>query len=78
VGIPVEREPDGLEPRECCVFCDSPTRYWYIPKNMPVCKTCAGNHKDFQVPSAEQILARFSAGDHNEEGSRKYTRIKFH
>lgn len=32
----------GLEEvQERCFFCRVPTRYWYMPKNEPCCRSCA-------------------------------------
>lgn len=58
--IPIEQEPDGLEPLECCVFCESPTRWWYVKANAPVCQTCSPKFLISNVPTVSQLLARCS------------------
>lgn len=51
--IPVEREPDEfrLLPLEYCCFCFSPTPFWYTPKDVAVCPSCAETKTPDQVPS---------------------------
>lgn len=48
--IPIEKEPDGLgndfrHLYEHCYFCDTPTKYWHIKTNQPVCQGCSKTHK---------------------------------
>lgn len=44
-AIPVEREPEELGGEfgcyEDCYFCATPTPFWNIEKNTPVCEKCA-------------------------------------
>ncbi len=48
--IIVEKEPDGLgnafrHQYEHCYFCNTPTKYWHIPTNQPVCTCCSKNRE---------------------------------
>jgi hypothetical protein len=50
--IRVEREPkDWGQPHERCAFCWFPTPYWYMPRDVAVCKYCAGKVSKDDVPS---------------------------
>lgn len=38
------------EPAEHCAFCKAPTHYWYVPKDVAVCPTCAEVRNADDVP----------------------------
>lgn len=41
------KEPPGLgSPLERCVRCNTPTRYWLQPRNVPCCKECVLPKRD--------------------------------
>lgn len=57
-GIPIAQEPKDLTQAmgsmvERCCFCDQPTAFWHLPKDVAVCKTCAASHAVAQVPDKE-------------------------
>ncbi len=39
---------------ERCCFCRRPTRYWYLPKDVACCRTCAGRAAPEDVPTKKQ------------------------
>lgn len=40
----------GLESvMEQCYFCKTPTRYWHLPKNEPVCQSCSIFHNEDEI-----------------------------
>lgn len=51
MAIRVTREPAGPPPYERCCFCRTPTSFWYTPKDVPCCPTCAKTHKVDDVPT---------------------------
>lgn len=34
---------------EDCIFCETPTAYWHMATNMPVCQSCAENVDESDV-----------------------------
>lgn len=51
--IEVTKDPDELNEfgTEHCCFCRRPTRYWFTPKDVPVCRACAPHANEKDVPS---------------------------
>lgn len=42
----------GLEKLvERCTLCNKPTRYWYTPRNVPLCPDCAVVSKASDLPN---------------------------
>ena len=52
MNIPITPEDDPQEPFEHCIFCATPTAYWYIPANRPVCPVCSVCYNVSQIKSA--------------------------
>jgi hypothetical protein len=51
---------DGTGPddvRERCAFCRAKTRYWFAPKDVAVCPTCAEIKTASQVPTKRDWVA---------------------
>lgn len=55
-----DKEPKWL-PAEPCAFCKMPTRYWYAPKDVAVCQTCAEVKSEAEVPSKRDWLVSHGA-----------------
>ena len=51
--IPIKLEPKDCQemPREDCYFCNSPTRFWHLRTNNPVCHICCKVHKTSELPN---------------------------
>lgn len=61
--IPIEKEPDGLgnifrHLYEHCYFCDTPTKYWHIKTNQPVCQCCSKTHKVSELEKSHPDLPK--------------------
>lgn len=43
MAIQIEREPSCFDSAdaELCIFCNTPTRFWNVEENKPVCESCA-------------------------------------
>lgn len=57
--VSVTPEPPGLEPfgiERCCV-CDVPTKFWYTPKDVALCKPCAANAQEADLPAKPEWMA---------------------
>jgi len=50
--IKTELEPEDLRfiIPELCVFCKTPTRYWHLRTNQPVCRPCSKIEKVKNIP----------------------------
>lgn len=48
--IPVTKD-DAPDPGEHCCFCYRLTRFWYEPKDVAVCQSCADTHEPSEVPT---------------------------
>ncbi len=46
--VEVRQEFGGIV--ESCVFCWSPTRYWHLNTNNPVCLFCSRRHRVSELP----------------------------
>jgi len=56
-GLKVTLEPDDFgPPYERCCLCRKSTRYWYTPKDVPLCPKCAHGAKRSQIPSKEEWM----------------------
>lgn len=55
IGVKHDGE-HAYSPAENCVFCDLPTRYWYVPKDVPVCPDCAKEAEAHEVPNKRDWL----------------------
>lgn len=45
----------GLEEvHEKCYFCATPTVFWHLPTNKPVCEECASTHTVSELPKRKQ------------------------
>jgi hypothetical protein len=55
MAIPIEPEDKILCAceQECCVFCNSPTIYWAVAVNRPVCPQCSVKFDLIDVPYAK-------------------------
>ena len=50
--MPIPLTEDDLpDPGENCCFCFKLTRFWYQPKDVAVCPSCASDHTPDDVPS---------------------------
>lgn len=51
--IEITRDPDDLAEftTEHCCFCRRPTRYWFAPKDVAVCRACAPHAEAKDVPT---------------------------
>ncbi len=51
--ISIKLEPKDYQemPREDCYFCNSPTRYWHLGTNNPICPLCSRFHKVKELPN---------------------------
>ncbi len=59
MSVRVQREPNTTpfsEVAENCCRCRMPTRYWYTPKDVALCLTCATMVKPSDIPSKAQWL----------------------
>lgn len=57
--LTVTPEPSGLEPfgiERCCV-CDTRTTFWYTPKDVALCPTCAETADATALPTKAQWCA---------------------
>lgn len=54
VKVPPEMAALGKEP---CCFCFTFTNFWYRPKDVAVCKSCAIEKKPSEVPSKKMWCA---------------------
>lgn len=45
MNIPITAEDEEMFENtgsyENCIFCDEPTKYWYVSVNRPVCPVCS-------------------------------------
>lgn len=55
ITVTHDKEPNWW-PAESCAFCNAPTRYWYVPKDVAVCPSCAEKHEPADVPCKRQWL----------------------
>ena len=46
----VAHDGEKLAMERCC-FCWKRTNYWYSPKDVAVCRSCAKTHKVSEVPA---------------------------
>ncbi len=62
MAITVTRDPDG-GPGECCFHCFSPTTFWYEPKDVACCPSCAKTVEPADVPTkaawCRAVLAKY-------------------
>ena len=59
MAIVVTPEPDPTpNVMEVCVFCRTPTRYWYTPSDVACCQNCAKEANPEDVPTKEQWCRR--------------------
>lgn len=49
ITVTHDQEP-ASEPAEPCAFCKAPTRYWFKPKDVAVCPSCAELRTADEVP----------------------------
>lgn len=55
MGIPIEREPEGLGPdHERCIFCRLPTVHWATSHDIAVCPDCAPHHEASELPTKRE------------------------
>ena len=50
IKIKKERGDFSSLPLEHCCFCDSPTEFWALDGQVPVCKTCVKRHEPCELP----------------------------
>lgn len=55
ITVTHDQEPNWW-PAEACAFCKTPTRYWYAPKDVAVCQSCADSHEEHDVPCKRDWL----------------------
>lgn len=55
-----DKEPRWM-PAEPCALCNTPTRYWYAPKDVAVCPECAKGANPEDVPSKRAWLVAHGA-----------------
>lgn len=57
MAIPIEPEDkeifECVGEFECCVFCNSPTIYWAVAVNRPVCPQCSVKFDLIDIPYAK-------------------------
>jgi len=61
MSISIEKElGPAMLPFEECIFCGKGTQYWSTYKDVSVCKLCAYQHEEWDVPSKEVWVKRGS------------------
>ena len=55
ITVTHDQEPNWM-PAEPCAFCATPTRFWFAPKDVAVCESCACLHDAGDVPSKRDWL----------------------
>lgn len=55
ISVIHDNEPKWM-PAESCAFCKAPTRYWFSPKDVAVCQSCAEKHEACEVPTKREWL----------------------
>jgi len=58
VKVKRESEDMGGPPYERCCFCQKPTPYWCIQKDVALCPECAQTAHFEDVPTKEEWLKR--------------------
>jgi hypothetical protein len=62
MAISVTHDGSGrADPAENCAFCHGKTRYWYTPRDVAVCPTCAAFRSVSEVPTKAEWLAAVRA-----------------
>jgi hypothetical protein len=58
--LPVIQEPGDFtgQPAEHCCLCRAHTRFWYQPKDVALCLTCAEAAADTDIPSKADWCAK--------------------
>lgn len=58
MAVNVVHEPEGLGPHcESCCRCRAPTRYWYEPLDVALCRTCAAGVDAADLPTKDEWVA---------------------
>lgn len=68
--ISVTEEPDSAFNRRCrerCCFCREHTQFWYVPKDVAVCKACALKANQEDVPDKKHWLRRERIADRDSD-----------
>lgn len=61
--IKIERESTELSENfgnlfECCCFCNTPTPYWAVKKDVACCQSCAEKYEEVEVPTKAVWVAQ--------------------